>query len=299
MYDVCIVGAGPAGLSAALILGRCRRKVVVFDSGKPRNAASRGLHGFITRDGTNPLQLRELARAEVARYPGVELHDCGVAAIRRHEGWFEVMVAEAHSFKARILLLATGRVDVLPEKPGFAELYGRGVYHCPICDGWEHRDQALIAYGRGGSAAELALSLRRWTRDVTLCTDGASGIDDATAARLARNRIDVVTSEVAGLRAGANGTLAHVVFVDGSRRACGALFFEMPTPQRSALAENLGADLDPSGGIRCNEHAATKVPGVFVAGNVRGGIHLAITAAAEGVEAALAINRALHEHDLA
>jgi thioredoxin reductase len=299
MLDVGIIGAGPAGLSAALILGRCRRAVVVFDSGKPRNAASRGLHGFLSRDGTHPLHLRELGRTEIARYPTVRVRDVAVAAVRRHDAHFELVLADGSAARARILLLATGRVDVLPEKPGFRELYGRGVYHCPICDGWEHRDQPFVAYGRGREAAAIALELLRWTGRVALCTDGEGPLDDATRARLARNRVEVIETTVATLRAGGDGMLAHMVFADGTHRECGALFLDAAAPQRSSLAENLGAELDRSGGIRCNQHAATNVPGVFVAGNVRCGIHLAITAAAEGVEAALAINDALLERELA
>lgn len=299
MHDVCIVGAGPAGLSAALILGRCRRDVIVFDSGKPRNAASRGLHGYLTRDGTPPLRLRELGRAELAHYPNVQVHDRAVAAVRPHPGHFDITLGDGGTVRARILLLATGRVDVLPEKPGFRELYGRGVYHCAICDGWEHRGQRFLAYGRGKPAADLALSLLGWSDHVALCTDGEPELDDTLRGRLARNHIELVRTEISGLRAGTDGTLEHVVFADGSRRACTALFLEVDTPQRSSLAENLGAELDPSGGIRCNDHAATNVPGVFVAGNVRCGIHLAITAAAEGVQAALAINRTLRERELA
>lgn len=299
MHDVCIVGGGPAGLSAALILGRCRRDVVVFDSGKPRNAASRGLHGFITRDGTHPMRLRELARAELVHYPTVQVHDRAVAAVRPYPDHFDIMIADASTVRARILLVATGRVDVLPEKPGFRDLYGRGVYHCPICDGWEHRGQTFVAYGRGNTAADTAFALLRWAERVILCTDGEDGLDEVMRARLARNGIEVRETEIAGLRAGENGTLKQVAFVDGSTCECGALFLDVDAPQRSSLAENLGAELDPSGGIRCNDHAATNVPGVFVAGNVRCGIHLAITAAAEGVQAALAINKALRDRELA
>lgn len=300
MHDVCIVGAGPAGLSAALILGRCGRAVVLFDSGKPRNAASRGLHGYLTRDGTHPLRLRELGRAELTHYPSVQVEDRAVAAVRPHPGHFDVTLADGGATQARILLLATGRVDVLPEKPGFRELYGRGVYHCPICDGWEHRGQRFMAYGRGKAAGEMALSLRRWSDVVTLCTDGEPDqLEDALRARLQRHGIELVRTGISGLRAGADGHLDHVAFADGTRRPCGALFLDVDAPQRSSLAENLGAELDPSGGIRCNDHAATNVPGVFVAGNVRCGIHLAITAAAEGVQAALAINHALRERELA
>src|SRR5687767_4604110 len=172
MHDVCIIGAGPAGLNAAILLGRCRRSVVVFDSGKPRNAVSRGLHGYLTRDGVLPVDLRKLGRGELVRYPTVEVRDEAVVEAERGEKRFEIRGVSGTRISTRTLLLATGRVDLLPKHPGFAELYGRGVYHCPFCDGWEHGDQPMVAFGRNTDAFEVALELLTWSRDVTFCSDG-------------------------------------------------------------------------------------------------------------------------------
>lgn len=293
MHDVAIVGAGPAGLSAALILGRCRRDVVVFDAGQPRNAASRGLHGFITRDGMHPMMLRQLARAELAQYPSVELQDVSVSHITRQTEGFAVVLENGACVRCRMLLLATGRTDELPAKPGFRELYGRGVYHCPICDGWEHRDLPFATYGRGEDAFELALELLTWSSEVTLCTDGPANLSAGQQRKLAAAGIRLREEQVAELVAGADGMLATVRFSRGGPLPCRALFFGEVTPQRSSLPETLGCRFGESGGVVCDQHAATGVPGLFVAGNVRCGNHLAITAAAEGAEAALAINDAL------
>lgn len=293
MHDVGIVGAGPAGLSAALILGRCRRDVVVFDAGRPRNAASRGLHGFLTRDGVPPEKLRELAREELAKYPSVKVIDRQVTQLGRCGDVFEVRAGDGSSWAARILLLATGRDDDLPDRPGFRELYGRGVYHCPICDGWEHRDQALAVYGRCEAAIDVAFELLIWSRGVLLCTDGPGAVDKAQRERLAANGIAVCEARLERLRAGEDGMLAEIAFADGATAPCRALFFVTDTPQKSRLPEALGCRFGESGGVLCDAHAATGVPGLFVAGNVRCGLHLAITAAAEGAEAAVAINDAL------
>lgn len=299
MHDVAIVGGGPAGLSAALILGRCRRRVVVFDAGEPRNGASQGLHGYLTRDGTPPMQLRDLGRAEVARYPTVSIRDVRVTRVERGDGRFGLSTGEGLPVIARILLLATGRVDLVPDKPGFRALYGRGVYHCPVCDGWEHAGEPWVVYGQGENAAEFAIELRAWSDQLRWCPDGKAAVNGRLRERLARHWIAVDERPIRTLEPGGDGRLARVVFADGGHHPCTALFFDAGRPQRSSFAEDLGAEVDASGGILCNQHAATSVPGLFVAGNVRCGVHLAITAAAEGAEAAIAIHKALLAHDLA
>jgi len=299
LHDVCIVGAGPAGLNAALILGRCQRRVLMIDSGKPRNGASRALHGFLSRDGTPPLMLRELGRKELMRYPTVQLWENREAIeARRMEGGFLLTLTDGTLVRSRILLLATGRIDLVPPKPGFAKYYGTGVYHCPYCDGWEQRDEPLVAYGQGERAFDMALALRGWSHQVTLCSDGPCGLGREQQARLKANEIPIVEDSIIEARGGETGFLTEVVFEGGAAIACRALFFCSDCLQKSPLAENLGCDLDKDGSVLCDGHAATRVPGLFVAGNVRGGVHLAIVAAAEGAEAAMAINEWLHDREL-
>ena len=295
LHDVCIVGAGAAGLSAALLLGRCRRDVVVFDACKPRNSVSRALHGFLTRDGISPWELRELGRQQLAAYPGVRLREIAVVEVSRQADCFELRTSDDKLTRARMLLLATGRDDELPERPGFRSLYGRGVYHCPFCDGWEHREQPFVAYGRGEATFNVARELLTWTNDVTICTDGPHELELSHRERLTANRIRLNETSIAELQAGSDGMLERILFADGRTLACGALFFVSGCPQKSHLPESLGCTFDNSGGVKCDDHAATNVPGLFVAGNVRCGMHLAITAAAEGAEAAVAINEALND----
>ena len=298
--DVAIVGAGPAGLSAALILGRCRRRVLVVDANQPRNFASRALHGYLTRDGVHPMELRRLGRAELLAYPSVQVREETARWVDSGAGGrgFRLGVGAEQVVAARSLLLATGRIDVLPDRPGFRELYGRGVYHCPICDGFENRDRSLVAYGQGRSAYDLAEVLLTWSRDVWLCTDGPSGLDEPTLYQASKYGIRLVENRLARLVANESGELGHVDFADRPPLPCGALFFDADTPQKSSLPERLGCAFDDSGAVRCDGQAATGRPGLFVAGNVRCGVHLAITAAAEGAEAGIAINEWLLADDL-
>lgn len=291
MHDVIIIGAGPAGLSAALLLARCRRMVFVFDSNEPRNAASHALHGFLTRDGVHPGELRSLGRADLARYPGVCFHEEAVVEVRKLNDGFEAVAEDGRTERSRLLLLATGRTDTVPDVPGFSEYYGRGVFHCPYCDGWEHRGQPLVVHGRSERAFQIARELLTWSDQVTLCTDGPMAWEGGKA-RAAALGIRVVTRKLRRLE-GNHAGVTHVTFETGEAISCGAIFFDGECNQGSSLPERLGCRLDTERAVHCDRHAATNVPGLYIAGNVRGGIHLAITAAAEGAEAAIEINNAL------
>ncbi len=289
-WDAIVIGAGPAGLSAALWLGRCGRKTLVYDDGRPRNAAAIGIRGFLTRDGIPPRELLRLARVEIAQYNHVEVRDTRVESAVRRDDEF-VITTSGGPARARTLLLATGRRDSVPDAPGLRDFYGRGVYHCPYCDGWEHRGQPLAIYGRGESAAGIAELLRTWSDDLYICTGGEEPEEPVRAGGWR-----VVTAPIRALRAGPDGTLAAIDFASGETRRCSALFFCSDCIQKSELPEGLGCEFDEEGSVVCQEHAATGVPGLFVAGNVRGGVHLAIMAAAEGAEAAFAMNEYLLDH---
>jgi thioredoxin reductase len=163
-------------LSAALVLGRSRRRTLVLDAGEARNAPSSGVHGFFSRDGIPPETLLQIAREQLGTYPGVEMRSARAAGARGRDGDFEVILDDGSVVRTRKLLLATGVVDELPEKPGFEELWGRGVYHCPYCHGWEVRDRPLAVLNSSEGAAEHAALIRNWSRDLVLLTDGPAGL---------------------------------------------------------------------------------------------------------------------------
>lgn len=296
-FDVIIVGAGPAGLSAALILARCRRRVLLCDAGHPRNAPSKALHGFLSRDGIAPTDLLRIGREQLAPYETLAVRDVEVIDARRVDGGFEVGLVDGTCLSARKLLLATGLVDQIPEIEGFEALYGRSVFHCPYCDGWEMRDQPLAVYGRGKDGQGLALELTQWSRDLVLCTDGPAGLEQKHLDRLARHHIAVREEPIARLE-GHDGVLERIVFANGDALPRRGLFFVTESRQRSALPAKLGCTFTEEGAVRTGAYELTHIEGLYVAGDASRAVQLAVVAAAEGAEAAFAINTALLKEDL-
>lgn len=296
LYDVIIVGAGPAGMNAALILGRSRRRVLVCNEGEHRNAVSRALHGFLTRDGIDPRELLRIGRQQLDRYDTIKVQDIGVTNIDADNGRFAVQLSDSTQLWARKVLLTTGVVDNLPDIQDFGTFYGRSVFHCPYCDGWELRDLPLAIYGRGANGPGLAQELLGWSSDLTLVTDGPPQIKTEEREKLARSRIQIREQRISRLQ-GKDGILESIVFEDGSMLRCRAMFFNLGHRQHSDLAARLGVSIDPHGDeVISNRHQSTNVPGLYVAGDAAFHTHLAIIAASEGAIAALAINTALlHE----
>lgn len=295
MYDVIIVGGGIAGLSAALILGRCRRRVLVCDSDRPRNGASRALHGFLSRDGIDPWEMRRLGREQLRPYGNVELRRGEVIDARCLVDGFRVFCQDGSQYESRMLLLATGIIDHLPAIDGIDELYGRSVFHCPYCDGWEHRDQALAVYGGGEEGVAFALEVRGWSADLVLCT-GGEPLSDEQAERLSRYGIGVREEQLLRLE-GKEGCLEALVFAAGDPLRRQALFFLPGLGQHSPLPQLLGCQVGKGGQITTGQLQETGIPGLYLAGDAAKSVKLAIVAAAEGAEAAFAINTALQKND--
>lgn len=296
-FDVIVVGAGPAGLSAALVLGRCRRRVLVCDAGHPRNAASHAMHAYLTRDGIDPGEFLRLGREQLRPYETVEFRQAEVTEASRIEDGFQVTLRSGEKVSSRKLLLATGVVDDLPELEGFEEFYGRSVFHCPYCDGWEIRDQPLVVYGRGENGAGLALELSLWSGDLVLCTDGPGGLSKEERQRLAQHNIQIREERIARLQ-GTNGVLEHIVFATGESLPRRGMFFSTGQRQSSDLPAKLGCNFTDQGCVETGDYETTNVPGLYVAGDASRLVQFAIVAASEGAQAAVAINKELMKQDL-
>lgn len=298
MHDVIVVGGGIAGLSAALLLGRCLRRVLVCDHGRPRNAVSRGVHGFLSRDGVSPWELRRLGREQLSAYTTVEYREVEVIDARRSGVGFEVTLATGESVKTRKLLLATGLRDRLPSIPGIEECYGVSVHHCPLCDAWEHRNERLVVHGSGKIAYSMALELLGWSKRVTVCTNGSGQLESNQVERLARNCIAVRNQGICGFES-QERKLRALKFVDGTSIPCDAMFFVPAQEQASPLAERLGCPIvEPVKEVIIGQQSeVAAMPGLFVVGNASEGTQLAIAAAAEAASAAHEINATLAMED--
>jgi thioredoxin reductase len=294
-YDVIVVGGGPAGLSAALVLGRSCRSVLVCDTGRPRNRVSQGIHAYLGHDGIRPGSLRSIARREVRRY-GVRLRQAEVVAVRRLAGGFDVRARDGMRWRGRKILIATGVTDRLPSIGAIDRFYGRGVHHCPYCDGWELRRKPLAVYGRGQAGLDLSILLRTWSDDVVLCTDGPHGLSASGRRRLAAWGVELITRRVTRLE-GERGRLARVVFADRSRLAREGLFFTIGQQRNCDLALTLGCDVTGKGAVRTDRRQRTTAPGVYVAGDASIDVQFVSVGVAEGAKAGVAIDKELREDD--
>ena len=303
-YDAVIVGAGTAGLSAALVLGRSRRRVLVLDGGEPRNAPAAGVHGFFTRDGVHPGELLEIGREQLRPYDGVEYQAGRVTEVSGSDDSFGVTLEDGDEVLARKLVLATGVVDELPQRPGFWELWGRGVYHCPYCHGWEVRDRPLAVLISAERAADYALLIRNWSHDLVLLTDGAVELEEEDLRRLRVLGVPVNEKPIARLEGREDGSegLWRIVFEDGTFLEREGLFYGPPQRQRSGLAEALGCEIVAMGPamevVKADPMTReTSVPGVYVAGDAGPPPQSVVMAAASGASAAAFLNHTLCGED--
>ena len=295
-YDVAVIGGGAAGLSAALVLSRARRKVIVVDAGEPRNAPAAHMHGFLSRDGLPPSELLTIGREEVATYGGEIVTGTVTKAAAGGRDGFEVELSDGQRFLVRRLLVTTGLRDELPDVPGLPDRWARDVLHCPYCHGHEVRDRQLGVIGGGPGAVRYAQIVRQWTHDVVYFIPPGVLTDDERTQLVAR-AVGVVEGTIEQLVVH-DDQLRGVQMADGCVVPRDALFVPPTFVANAPLLRALGCAVDDTGWVSVDAEGRTSVAGVWAAGNVVDPRAQVITAAGAGSAAAISINADLVEEDV-
>ena len=293
-YDVLIVGAGPAGLNAALVLGRMRRRVLVADTDEPAHAVSRAVHGFLAQDGTPPRDLRRVGREQLEPYTTVKVRDVAAQSAREiDDKTFALELEDGSWVTGRRLLLAHGMRYGLPAVPALTDAWGTSVFHCPYCHGWEVRDQRLAVYGCGERTVHQALLLTSLSDDVVVFSDSPTAFSHEQQQQLAAGGIDVRTERVE--RIDERGDGLHMVLQEDSPVVRDALFIQPQLGLASGLAVALGADLTDTGTVAIDPTGQSSVAGLYIAGDAATPVQSVAVATGSGARAAYAINASLIE----
>ena len=289
MKDCTVIGGGPAGLNATLVLGRARRNVLLVDNNDARNKVTHDSHGFITRDGVKPKEFRELAHEEFKRYDSIETMEDKVVEIVREKEFFKIKTVKGSEWLSRKVVLATGVTEKFPNVPNLRNYYGKSIFNCPYCDGWELRDQPLAIFGIVDYTIHMAEIVRNWSQDLVIFTNGEE-VSKSQAKDLQKLKVRVETSPVK-LLTGKDGILHSVELEDGTLIERSGGFVTPELVQASELGTTLGLKLDDIGGHKSDEAGKTKIHGLFVAGEAST-IYPSqlIIAAASGATIGMAVN---------
>ncbi|MFC4306349.1 NAD(P)/FAD-dependent oxidoreductase [Cohnella boryungensis] len=293
LFDVAIIGGGPAGLSAALVLGRARKKVALIDEGRPRNAVTREIHGFLTRDGITPSEFRRIAKEEISAYPTVSFVADTAVSIAGTDSRFQIETEQGQSFTSKKVLFTVGMKDRPPSIPGLVEVYGKSAFVCPYCDGWELRDQPLVIITRGAELMHFAPLISGWTNRFTVCTNGPDELTVTEREELKRNQVPLFDSPIRHIDS-SDGIVRQVVLEDGTTVPCRGIFFKPELVTGSDLPKRIGCQITETGAVFVDDFGKTSIPGIYSAGDAASQMHQAIAAASKGAFTAAVINNELN-----
>ncbi len=293
LLDVLIVGGGPAGLNAALVLGRARKNVVVIDDETPRNWVTRETHGFVTRDGASPREFRKAAKEQMAAYPSVQFASDTATTITGQDGDFRVTTSLGTSYRTKKILFAVGKKDLPLDINGLTEVYGKSAFVCPYCDGWELRDQSLVIIVSGDKALHMAKVISGWTERYTICTNGTESLTEEQREELEKHKVTVFDAPVQSIDS-QDGMVKQVVLSDGTAIPCTGVFFQPKLFTGSELPKAIGCEITESGTVIVDASGKTSVAGVYSAGDAASELYQAITAASLGALSAVSINTELN-----
>ena len=286
------MGGGPAGLNAALILGRSRRNVILLDNNNPRNAVTQESHGFITRDGIKPKEFREIAHKELGRYPSVIYAKREVTSVTKNNNdkqLFELATSENDErYQSKTIIIATGLKDALPNIENISDYYGKSLFHCPYCDGYELRDKPLVVIiGEQVQGFHFIQTIYNWSKDLIVCTNNGEAFQNSAQKDLLENKgIKIIENKIKNFE-GKNGQIEKIIFENGESVLRKGGFVMPQLIHASDFGKQLGCQYNPLGGIAIDSFGRTNIQGVYAAGDasVIAPAQLVI-AAAEGVRAA-------------
>lgn len=295
--DCAVIGGGPAGLNAALVLGRAKRHVIVFDHNKPRNAVTRQSHGFLTRDGMEPREFRRLAHEDIARYPSVTIKPDKVTEVKADRAGFALTTSNGVIYHTRTIILAAGLRESLPEIPSVREFYGVSLFSCPYCDGWELRDKPLVVISEGSNLFALTKIVYNWSKNLLVCTNGRNSLNAEQIGQLKQKGIQVNLHRIKELT-GEHGRLRRIRFENNTEFERDGGFVTPSWDQAASFGEALGCAMTPGGGFATDDYGRTSVPGVYAAGDTSIIVPAQlIVAAGEGSKAAIGANTDLSHWD--
>ncbi|WP_342501039.1 NAD(P)/FAD-dependent oxidoreductase [Bacillus sp. FSL P2-0069] len=290
LLDCAIIGGGPAGLSAALVVGRGRKQVIVFDNELPRNRVTQESHGFITNDGMTPFEIRQAGEADLQKYPHIQIKRSQIVDIQKKEESFTLLTHEGDAFEAKKIILATGLQDILPEIEGIHDVYGKTLFSCPFCDGWEFKEKALALIAENQRALHMAKLLSNWTKDLIVFTNGHM-LAEEDKTLLTAHSIQVIDVPIVSIDHD-NGQLRSLQLANGEIVNREGGFVASEFKQSAPFAEKLGCQMTKNAGIETDILGRTTVSGVFACGDNLGGPAQLVLAAAAGSQAGMGV---IHE----
>ncbi|WP_342491481.1 NAD(P)/FAD-dependent oxidoreductase [Bacillus sp. FSL R5-0422] len=291
LLDCAIIGGGPAGLSAALVVGRGRKQVIVFDDELPRNRVTQESHGFITNDGMTPFEIRQAGEADLQNYPHIQIKRSRIVEIQKNKDNFTLLTQEGERFEAKKIILATGLKDILPEMKGIHEVYGKTLFSCPFCDGWELKDKPLALIAENSRALHMAKLLSNWTKDLIVFTNGKQVFAEEEKTLLSAHSIQVIDVPIMSIHH-ENGHMHSLHLANGETVNREGGFVASEFKQSAPFAEILGCQMTKNGGIETDILGRTTVSGVFACGDNLGGPAQLVLAAAAGSQAGMGV---IHE----
>lgn len=278
MFDVVIIGGGPAGMSAAPSSGRGKMKVLLIDEEKPRNAVTRESHGFLTRDGITPDKFREVGRSDLQKYPTITIQNDRVQSINQlGEHSFKLVTLTGKTVHTKNIVLATGLKETLPDVKNIEQFYGNSIFSCPFCDGWEMKDRSLVLIMENTQAFHLVKLLKNWTDDLVLATNGQYWLDDQQKEILELNNISIIEEKISSLN-GDDGELRSLTFEGGKELERTGGFCAPHLDNTLPFINELGIEIGESGYITTNMMGQTNIPGIYAAGDINGPSQLIVSA---------------------